>query len=282
MTYDERPLGQLLEASQDLQSDAMRATEEPLAELVELGQERRARGTPDPEEVRAFDQARRWALRERLTTGALAVAGFGAALVRLWDTPAFAQASGDVQILQTAAALENLAVLAYGTALTLPFVGGATANPVLKSFAMITKDQHTQHAAAFNAAAQRLGGKAQSNPDPALLGVVAQAQPTLTSLAAVVDLAIQLETGAAETYSANTAALTDKSARGVTASIMGVEAQHVAVLSSVKGVLATGHPELIALPPDLNKLPAAAGSIGFPDAFLKTDKARPSNEGVVK
>ena len=134
MTYDERALGQLLEASQDLQSDAMRATEEPLAALVELGQERRARGTPDPEEVRAFDQARRRALRERLTTGALAVAGFGAALVRLWDTPAFAQASGDVQILQTAASLENLAVAAYGTALTLPFISGPSANAVIKTF----------------------------------------------------------------------------------------------------------------------------------------------------
>ena len=55
-----------------------------------------------------------------------------------------------------------------------------------------------------------------------------------------------------------------------------------AVLNSVKGVLATGHPELIALPPDISKLPAAAGAIGFPDAFAKTDKARPSNEGVVK
>lgn len=282
MTYDEQALGLLLEASQDLQSDAMRATKEPLADLAELGQERRARGGPDRDEVRAFDQRRRAALHERLTTGALAVAGFGAALVALWDTPAFAQASGDVQILQTAASLENLAVTAYGTALALPFIGGASANPVIKTFVTTTKDQHAQHAGAFNAAAQRLGGKAQPNPDPALLGVVTQAKPTLTSPAAVIDLALQLETGAAETYVANTSALTDKDARAVTASIMGVEAQHVAVLNGVKGVLATGHPELIALPPDLTKLPAAAGAIGFPDAFLKTDKARPSTEGAVQ
>src|SRR5438552_5972232 len=178
MTCDERALGRLLEASQDLQSDAMRATKEPLAALVELGQERRARSGPDRDEVCAFDERRRAALRDRLTTGALAVAGFGAALVALWDTPAFAQAPGDVQILQTAAALENLAVAAYGTALTLPFIGGASANPVLKIFATTTKDQHAQHAGAFNAAAQRLGGKAQSNPDPVLLGVVTQAQPS--------------------------------------------------------------------------------------------------------
>src|SRR5438067_11729713 len=282
MTYDEPALGQLLEASQDLHSDAMRTARAPFVELVELGHERRARGAPDPEEQGAFDDGRRRALRQCLTTGALATAGFGAALVALWDTPAFAQAAGDVQILQTAASLENLAVATYGTALALPFIGGSPANAVIKAFVMTTKDQHLQHANAFNAAAQRLGGKAQPNADPVLLGVVTKAKPTLTSPAAVIDLAIQLETGAAETYVANTSALTDKNARAVTASIMGVEAQHVAVLNSVKGVLATGHPELVALPPDIAKLPAAAGSIGFPDAFLKTDKARPNNEGVVK
>src|SRR5205085_3410965 len=129
----------------------------------------------------------------------------------------------DIQVLQTAASLENLAVTAYGAALALPFIGGASANPVLKLFATTTKEQHAQHANAFNAAAQNLGGKSQPNPDPVLLGVVTQARPTLTSPAAVVDLAIQLETGAAETYVANTSALADKSARAVTASIMGVE-----------------------------------------------------------
>jgi len=281
MPYDERALGRLLEASQDLHSDAMRATREPLEALVELGHERAGPAGPDRDELAAFDAARRRALRERLTTGGLAVAGFGAALVSLWDTPAFAQASGDVQILQTAASIENLAVAAYGTALSLPFIGGSAANSVIKAFATTTKDQHAQHASAFNAAVQRLGGKTQTNPDPVLLGVVTQAKPTLTTPAAVIDLAIGLETGAAETYVANTSALIDKSARSVTASIMGVEAQHVAVLNSVKGVLATGHPELIALPPDISKLPAAAGAIGFPDAFAKTEKARPKDEGAV-
>src|SRR5205814_8482178 len=107
----------------------------------------------------------------------LAVAGFGAALVGLWDTPAFAQASGDVQIMQTAAALENLAVVVYGTALTLPFVGGPGANAVLRNFANTTKAQHTQHAITFNAVAERLGGKAQTNPDPVLLEVAIKAKP---------------------------------------------------------------------------------------------------------
>jgi rubrerythrin len=281
VTFDERLVGEVLEESQDLHHDAMRATREPLAELVELGRERRSRGDVDPDEGRQFSEANRHALRHRLTTGPLAVAGFGAALVALWETPAFAKEASDVQMLQTAASLENLAVATYGTALTLRFISGSAANPVIKAFATMTKQQHAQHARAFNAAVQQLGGKAQTNPDPVLLGVASQAKPTLTTPAAVVDLAIQLETGAAETYVANTSALKDKNARNVTASIMGVEAQHVAVLNSVKAVLATGHPELVALPPDIAKLPAAAGSVGFPDAFAKTDKARPPEEGAL-
>ena len=48
---------------------------------------------------------------------------------------------------------------------------------------------------------------------------------------------------------------------------MGVEAQHVAILYAVQALVAAGAADLIALPPDAAKLPAAAGSVGFPDAF---------------
>jgi hypothetical protein len=185
-------------------------------------------------------------------------------------------------MLQTAASIENLAVATYDTALTLDFIGGASANPVVKAFAQKTKEQHQQHADAFNAAATRLGGKAQDQPDPVLLGVVNNAKPTLTGPAQVVDLALELEDGAAQTYVANTGAYGNKNARSVTASIMGVEAQHVAILQAVKALLAGGAADLIALPPDAAKLPAAAGSVGFPNAFYPTTDARPANEGAVQ
>ncbi len=55
---------------------------------------------------------------------------------------------------------ENLAVSTYGKALTLPYI--ADGNAVVKKFAMTTMAQHAQHADAFNAAAQKLGGKAQN------------------------------------------------------------------------------------------------------------------------
>ena len=76
--------------------------------------------------------------------------------------------------------------------------------------------------------------------------------------------------------------LSDTNAKKITASIMGVEAQHVAVLNAVKALLAAGASNLIALSPTVvTKLPAAAGSVGFPNAFYPTQNASPASEGAV-
>ncbi len=283
MPIDDRALGALIEQSDDLHRDAMHATVEPLEELTELGRERRAHGGADLEEVRDFQSTRSRIMSDLpFGTGVLAAVGFGAALLALMEAPAFADQAADVQMLQTAASIENLAIATYGVALTLPFIGGASANGVVKAFVTKTKAQHMDHVAAFNAAVTQLGGKAQTKPDPVLLGVVNKAKPGLTGPAPVVALAIELETGAAQTYVANTGAVGDANARKVFASVMGVEAQHVAVLLAVQALVAGGAADLIALPPDAAKLPAAAGSVGFPDSFFKTDQARPATEGAVK
>ena len=281
MAIDDLRLRDLLDQSQDLHSDAMTISRSSLDELVELGHEER---THDSGILAPVDEAtRRSTLLGGLPkTGVLAAAGLGTAMAALIASPAFADKAMDVQMLQTAASIENLAVATYDTALTLDFIGGASANAVVKAFVQKTKEQHTQHAEAFNAAATRLGGKAQDKPDPVLLGVVNNAKPSLTGPAQVVDLAISLEDGAAQTYVANTGAYTNKNARSVAASIMGVEAQHVAILHAVKALIAGGAADLIALPPDAAKLPAAAGSVGFPNAFYPTTDARPATEGAVQ
>jgi hypothetical protein len=283
MGFDDVRLRDLLEQSQDLHSDAMTTTRASLDELVELGHDER-RGDGDVVAMTPVDEAtRRNALLGGLPrSGLLAAAGLGTAMAALLAGPAFADKGMDVQMLQTAASIENLAVATYETALTLDFIGGAGANAVVKAFAEKTKSQHQQHAEAFNAAAIRLGGKAQDQPDPALLGVVNNAKPSLTGPAQVVDLAIELEDGAAQTYVANTGTYSNKNARAVAASIMGVEAQHVAILNAVKALVAGGAADLIALPPDAAKLPAAAGSVGFPNAFYATTNARPATEGAVQ
>jgi len=267
----------LLEESRDLHRDAMVTTTAALDGLVELGHER------VDDEAPAVAAPGRSAARSALTFGGgvLAAAGVVAALEGLTATPAFAASPPDVQILQTAASIEVLAVATYKTALTLPFIGGSSANPVVKTFAMTTMQQHQDHLSAFNAGVTRLGGTAQTAPDPALAKVVQAAVPGLTSAAPVVALALELEQGAAETYVADVAALSDAEAKKLTASVMGVEAQHVSVLLAVQALVAGGAPQLIALPPDVASLPAAAGSVGFPDAFYPTDMARSAGEGAV-
>lgn len=275
-------MGALVEESQDVHHDAMATTATALDEMVETGNEARARGEIDLDESRQVA-----ARRSHLLTGAvfgggiLAAAGIAGAFDAVFASPAFAASPTDIQILQTASSIEVLAVATYKTALTLPFIGGSSANPVVKTFATTTMQQHSQHLAAFNAAITGLGGKAQTNPDPALAKVVQAAVPGLTSPAPVVALALELEQGAAETYVADVAALSDANAKKVTASIMGVEAQHASILLAVQALLAANAAQLIALPPNAAELPAAAGSVGFPNAFFPTDQARPATEGAL-
>ncbi|HSV68006.1 MAG TPA: ferritin-like domain-containing protein [Mycobacteriales bacterium] len=264
---DERRFGELLEESDDLQSDAMRTARTDLNDYVEAAQEARYAAERD---------SSRWVPLAGVAAGAVGVAALASA------SPAYADTATDVMALQTAASLENLAVATYKTALTLPFIGGSSANGVVKAFAMKTQAQHTEHAAAFNAAAVRLGGKAQSNPDPKYAPVVAKAVPTIKGPADVVGLAITLEDVAAQTYIKNVSLVSTSELRQLFASVAGVESQHRAILLAVQALLKGGAPQLIALPPNAAKLPAAAGSVGFPDAFYPTRMASPVTEGAVK
>jgi bacterioferritin (cytochrome b1) len=197
--------------------------------------------------------------------------------------------SQDVQILQTAASIENLAVATYKTALTLPYIGGSSANAVVNKFARVTMNQHVQHADAFNAAVRRLGGKKQTKPDPAFVPVVNKAVASLSGASAaqgtlgVVGLALELENIAAETYVKDTVLAKASVNKALFASIMGVEAQHVAVLLAVQALLKAGAPQLISLAPGTAaSLPGVAGSVGFPNAFYKTNSAAPATQGAVK
>jgi hypothetical protein len=282
LTIDDPAFKGLLEESADIHSDAMVSTKLAVDELVETSSEKlRGSDHVDVEANRVFARDRRAIMSKSiLGVGGLAAAGFGTALLALFDTAAFADSSTDIQVLQTAASIEVLAVATYKTALTLPFIGGSSANGVVKAFATQTMSQHAQHLAAFNAAAVRLGGKAQSNPDPKYAPVVQAAVPTIKGPADVVGLAIKLETVAAQTYVADVSSLSDLNARKTTASIMGVEAQHVSVLLAVQALLAGGAPQLIALPPNAAALPAAAGSVGFPNSFFPTSEASPAAEGA--
>jgi hypothetical protein len=106
--------------------------------------------------------------------------------------------------------------------------------------------------------------------------------PSIKGPADVVKLAITLEDVAAQTYTKYVSQANDAKLRQLFASVAPVEAQHRATLLAVQALLAGGAPELIAIPTDVAKLPAAAGSIGFPDSFYPTKNASPNTEGAVK
>jgi Ferritin-like domain len=262
---DEGRFRELLEESDDLQSDAMRTARTGLNDYVEAAQEARLATARD---------SSRWGT-------VAAAAGVAGAATLLAGGTAWA-AGDDVSALQTAAGLENLAVATYTKALALPFIGGSSANGVVKTFVTKTMAQHKEHAVAFNAAAQKLGGKPQTEPDPKYAAVVKAAIPKIKGAVDVVGLAITLEDAAAQTYVKNVSLVSTAELRQLFASVAGVESQHKAILLAVQALVKAGTPQLIALPPDLAKLPDTAGSVGFPDSFYPTAKAAPVEEGAVK
>lgn len=276
MSIDDRTMKNLMAESQDLHVDAIKGIKETLPELAEIREERR--GQPiDVDEINRFNAGRRQVLKGMgygaggLAARGLVAGGFGAMFAGILATPAYADQALDVQILQTASSLETLAVATYGTALTLPFIKNG--NPVVVAFAQTTMSQHDEHNKAFAAQTTALGGKPQTMPNPKFAAVVQQAAPGLKAPADVVTLASSLEKVATDTYLVNLTMLDDMKSKVIMSSVMGVEAQHLATLRAVGALLAGGAPELIKIPigADLAKLPAAAGSVAFPDALEQTD-----------
>lgn len=262
---DTRLLEELTEQSEDLNSDALRITRGALTDFRE-----------------GAEPGRRWWQRGA-TLGALAGGAGVLSVVRAAAASPSASASAtadDIRALQTAASLENLAVSVYQTAAGLPFIKDG--NTTVAAFIAKTTEQHQAHAKAFNAAATAAGGQAQNDPDPKYKAVVDQTLPTIKTPADVVKLAISLEDVAAQTYTKNVGQVSNAELRQLFASVAPVEAQHRAVLLAVQALLAGNAADLITIPVDPAKLPAAAGSVGFPDGFYKTDNASPITEGAVK
>jgi ferritin-like protein len=224
--------------------------------------------------------------RRDLLHGALVAAVGGrvlAAAPAALAASATADQALDVQMLQTAASIENVAVAAYDAILGLPLLTGSVATPALKQFLNAAHAHHIDHARAFNDAATKLGGRAQTGSNPGLAAMVSQERARLGDLASVVELALTVETTAAQTYQNNVAAFTDANARRLSASILGVEAQHTAMLLICRHLAAARMPDLITdVGPVAPRLPADAGRVGFPDSFSPVDRARPPAEGAVR
>ncbi|MGH9270343.1 MAG: ferritin-like domain-containing protein [Ilumatobacteraceae bacterium] len=284
MSMDDRAMRSLVEESQDLQVEAMRASKEATAQLRDIGAER-ADKPVDQDEVRAYELGRRKLLKAGgLGLGVLASSGllatsWGQRVAAVVGRPAQQAVPVDVQIFQTASSLENLAVATYGAALQLPFI---QEQAVVKAFAETTMMQHAEHGAAFKAQTEALGGQRQEGTNPKYTPIVEEATPGLVDALAVAKLAATLEEVAGDTYLANLPLLSNGNLRTLMGSVLGVEMQHLATLRAVIALIEGGAPQLIAIPTDLAALPAAAGSVAFPAPFEEPQLASPPEEGALQ
>jgi len=174
--------------------------------------------------------------RQAILTG-MGVSGaaiaVGSALLPIGRLVGIANAqAGDGGIAAFAQSVELAAVAAY----TAAAQSGKVTTPAVLSAATTFAGHHTEHAAAFGAAA---GSAATGKANQPLLDALT---PQLTAAAdenAVLEIAYGLENAAAATYLYALGALTSKVALQLTASILPVEGQHAVVLGTVLGKAAT-------------------------------------------
>jgi hypothetical protein len=216
--------------------------------------------------------------RRTFLLGAGAAAAAGGAILAMGGAPALAGASsrsvsatrayaaatfpppglnGDLAVAAVAASLENLAVFAYNAGITAATAGKLGAvPPAVANFATTVKGQHQQHADAWNSVLKSKGKAAVTVTNPKLTPTVQSDFAKVTDVTGLAQLALTLETIAAQTYQAETAMLKSTSAIGLSSSIQPVEMQHIAILYYVLG-----------------KYPGAQTASGTPLAFNPTSMA---------
>src|SRR5207247_6119897 len=114
-----------------------------LDDYADVALDTRAERAPDAEPVVGRERTRIGLAGAALGVGVAGAAVLGTARAALADN------ATDVQALQTAASIENLAVSTYTTALSLPYIGGSAANAVVKAFSEKTLAQHKEHGQAL-------------------------------------------------------------------------------------------------------------------------------------
>lgn len=155
------------------------------------------------------------------------VAESGNAASATTTTAAAGAADTDLTLLRTATSLEILAVNTYQAAID----SGLVTTADVASAATLFRDQHDEHAGALQAATVAAGGNEFTDPNPFVQeNVIDPAVADLTDEASVVELALTLETVAAETYVFATGVLSTTTLRQAIMGIGGVEARHMAVL----------------------------------------------------
>ncbi len=140
-----------------------------------------------------------------------------------------AEAEFDTNLLRTATSLEILAVNTYQTAIDSGLIGTAD---VLDAFVLF-RDQHDDHRGALQQATEDYAGAGTAYDDTNRFlqdTVVGPALEALTDEESVLNLALRLETLAAESYVWSAGELSTNNLRQAIMGIGGVEARHQAVL----------------------------------------------------
>ena len=165
--------------------------------------------------------------------------------------------TGDLAVAAVAASLENLAVFAYTAGLAAATAGKlGTVPPAVATFATTVQGQHQQHADAWNAVLKSHGKAAVTVTNPKLTPTVQSDFAKVTDITGLAQLAVTLETIAAQTYQAETSQLKSAPAIELSSSIQPVEMQHIAILYYVLGMY-----------------PGSQTSSGTPLAFNPTSQA---------
>lgn len=137
----------------------------------------------------------------------------------------------DLTIARTAASLEIFAVDVYNTALDNAEALGISTAGVAEA-ATLFRDQHQEHADAFNAIVTNAGGEAYEEANPTAADEFADTIGGLSDEAGVLQFAYDLENIAAQTYQGVGAAmLSTAELRSTTMTVGGVEARHAAALA---------------------------------------------------
>ena len=144
--------------------------------------------------------------------------------------------TGDLKVVALAAALENLAVAAYGMALTAAGKGtyGAVP-PAVATFVTTAMGQHKDHAAAWNGVLSKAGLQPVTTPALSITSAEVAKLNAAMSIPDVAKVALSLEQAAAETYTFAAANVSDAGGIMTAATIQPVEAMHAAILSFVIG-----------------------------------------------
>jgi ferritin-like protein len=173
----------------------------------------------DTDVIASYERSRRELVaRGALAAGAVLAAGAIPLLVSVRD--AFAQADDDESILHAAIDLEATAAEAY-----------QRSQVQLGGIARLFRNQERQHQAALTSALRQMGGSPSASVDQNALGGLAAA----ASRRDRAQFAIDLENTAVRAYEDAHRKLRDARVMQLATSILGNEAQHLAILRQIAG-----------------------------------------------